>query len=85
MSFWQIAWALMAGAGYTILVTLACSIAGLSFGLSAALLGRLDWRPLNLVLSVYAYVFRSIPTLVLLFVLFFGLRESAFACHPLHP
>ena len=38
-----------------------------------AILSRLQWKPVALFLAAYLYVFRSIPVLVLLFIVFFGL------------
>jgi polar amino acid transport system permease protein len=73
MTFWQILRALAAGAGYTILVTVACIGAGLMIGLGAAMLSRLRWRSVEIALALFAYVFRGIPVLVLLFIVFFGL------------
>jgi polar amino acid transport system permease protein len=73
MTFWNILMALAKGAGYTILVTIASVCAGLAIGLLMAVLSRLQWKPLSLFLAAYLYVFRSIPVLVLLFIVFFGL------------
>ncbi len=73
MTFWDILMALAKGAGYTILVTIASVCAGLAIGLSMAILSRLRWKPVALFLAAYIYVFRSIPVLVLLFIVFFGL------------
>jgi polar amino acid transport system permease protein len=73
MTFWNILRVLASGAGFTILVTVACTAAALVIGLVAAMLSRLPWRPLQIMLAAYAYVFRGIPVLVLLFIIFFGL------------
>lgn len=73
MTFWQILRALAAGSGYTILVTVACIGTGLLIGLGAALLSRLPWGPVKVALALFAYLFRGIPVLVLLFIVFFGL------------
>jgi len=73
MDFFQIVSLLALGAGYTVLVTLACIATGLVSGVAVALLGRLQIGPLAWVLAVYTYVFRGIPVLVLLFIVFFGL------------
>ena len=73
MTFWDILMALAKGAGYTILVTIASIGAGLAIGLLMAVLSRLQWKPVALFLAVYLYVFRSVPVLVLLFIVFFGL------------
>lgn len=73
MTFWDIIMALVKGAGYTILVTIASIGTGLAIGLLMAVLSRSQWKPLALFLAAYIYLFRSIPVLVLLFIVFFGL------------
>jgi len=73
MTFWHILKVLSSGAGVTILVTVTCIGAGIIVGLTAAMLGRLCWKPLEIMLSVFTYVFRGIPVIVLLFIVFFGL------------
>lgn len=74
--------ALAKGAGYTILVTIASVCVGLAIGLLMAVLSRLHWKPLALFLAVYGYVFRSIPVLVLLFIVFFGLPGAGIRVPP---
>jgi len=73
MTFWYIFRVLVAGAVYTILVTVACISAGLLIGLASALLSRIQWKPVDWALGAFTYVFRGIPVLVLLFIVFFGL------------
>jgi polar amino acid transport system permease protein len=73
MTFFHIFGALLGGAWYTILVTAACMATGMAVGLASALLSRLQWKAVDSALAVYAYVFRGIPVLVLLFMVFFGL------------
>jgi len=82
MTFWEILTVLAKGAGYTILVTIASIGAGLAIGLLAASLSRLPWKPLGLFLAAYTYVFRSIPVLVLLFIVFFGLPGAGIRIPP---
>jgi polar amino acid transport system permease protein len=83
MSFLQILTLLAMGAGYTILVTVACSATGMVTGLSIAVLYRLRWRMLDIFLVTFAYVFRGIPVLVLLFIVFFGLPSIGVSVPPL--
>ena len=83
MSFWQILAQLAAGVGYTLLVTLACIATGLLTGLALAILTRLRPRGLGAVLAVYSYVFRDVPVLVLLFMVFFGLPGIGLEIPPL--
>ncbi len=73
MTFWGILIILAKGAGYTLVVTIAGMSAALAVGLTLAVLGTLPWKPLRWFLIAYTYVFRSIPLLVLLFIVFFGL------------
>jgi His/Glu/Gln/Arg/opine family amino acid ABC transporter permease subunit len=60
------------GVGYTLLVTLACSATGLLSGLLIAGSRQLGGAGTALLLDVYTYIFRGIPVLVLLFVVYFG-------------
>lgn len=83
MSFAQILSLLASGAGYTILVTLACIATGLASGLGVALLSRLGLKALDAVLRAYTYVFRGVPVLVLLFLVFFGLPGIGLTLPPL--
>jgi len=83
MSFLDILILLATGAGYTVLVTLLCSATGMAVGLAVAILHRLGWRPLTLFLAIFTYVFRGIPVLVLLFIVFFGLPGIGIGVPPL--
>ena len=83
MNFWQILAQLAAGAGYTILVTVACIATGLVTGLLVALLTRLRLRALDRLLATYTYVFRGVPVLVLLFLVYFGLPGLGLNVPPL--
>lgn len=83
MNFLQILGLLATGAGYTILVTLACIGTGLATGLGIALLARLRLRVLDRLLDTYTYIFRGIPVLVLLFLVYFGLPGIGLNVPPL--
>ena len=83
MILWRILSELLAGAGFTILVTVACSGTGLAIGLAAAMLGRFPWKPIRFLLAAYTYVFRGVPVLVLLFIVFFGLPGIGIRVSPL--
>ena len=83
MTFLEIVSILARGAGFTILVTLACILTGFFSGLLAALLFRLDIRPLNWLLHAFTYTFRGIPLLVILFLVFFGLPSIGLPIPPL--
>jgi polar amino acid transport system permease protein len=73
MNFWDPLKILTGGAAYTILLTLASIGAGLAMGLGLAVLSMWRRKPVQILLSIYVYVFRSLPVLVLLFIVFFGL------------
>lgn len=83
MTFLSLLALLATGGGYTILVTLLCSLTGLVVGLAIAILSRLSSRPLNILLATFTYVFRGIPVLVLLFIVFFGLPGIGISVPPL--
>ncbi len=73
MDFKDILLQLANGAGHTVLVTVTCAAAGLLVGLAVAALRRLRLRGLVPLLDAYTYVFRGVPVLVLLFLVYFGL------------
>ncbi len=73
MTFFDILLTLLNGVGYTLLVTLACAATGLVTGLGIAIARELGGAWLSRILSVFVYVLRGIPMLVLLFIVFFGL------------
>jgi polar amino acid transport system permease protein len=83
MSFLDILLELGKGAGYTVMVTLACCATGLLIGLSMAGLRRLAVPGITPLLDAYTYVFRGIPLLVLLFLVYFGLPEIGLKVSPL--
>jgi len=83
MDFLQILALLFKGTGYTLMVTVACSATGMAVGLAIAMLYRLDWPPLAPFLRAFTYVFRGLPVLVLLFIVFFGLPNLGLRVPPL--
>ena len=83
MSFLQICLLLAKGAGYTVLVTAACIATALVTGLAIAILRRQAGAALTRLLAIYVYVFRGVPVLVLLFIMFFGLPGIGMNVPPL--
>lgn len=83
MTLFEILAQLAQGVSYTVLVTLVCSATGLSVGLFVSCLRRLDLPLLNVVIDSYTYIFRGIPVLVLLFMVYFGLPGIGFKVPPL--
>ncbi len=73
MSFLEILAVLSRGALQTLVVTVACAATGLGVGLGIAILRRLGIPGLDALMSIFVYVFRGVPVLVLLFLVFFGL------------
>lgn len=83
MNFFDIVALLAQGVGYTVMVTLACSATGLLAGLAAAGMRRLDFPGAKPLLDTYTYVFRGVPVLVLLFLVYFGLPGIGIKVTPL--
>jgi len=73
MSLLEILLQLGKGVVYTVVVTLVCSMTGLVVGLLLSSLHRLSNRSISFLINIYTYVFRGVPVLVLLFMVYFGL------------
>jgi polar amino acid transport system permease protein len=83
VSFAGILLTLLQGAGYTLLVTLACAATALVVGLGIAIARELGGAWLSTLLSAVVYVLRGVPMLVLLFIIFFGLPGVGLDVPPL--
>jgi len=83
MTFLDILALLGQGVFYTIIVTLVCSLTGLAVGLALASLHRLHIPVLNACIDFYTYIFRGVPVLVLLFMVYFGMPGLGFKVPPL--
>ena len=87
MSAWLTVWdllpVLLFGAVTTIEVTAGGFVVAAAIGLALALLQRLQLRPLNAVIAVYVDVFRAVPVLTQLFIIYFGLTEIGIRLEPL--
>ena len=83
MNFYDILAQLAQGILYTVLVTLVCSATGLVIGLSLDCLRRLSIPGLTPLIDIYTYVFRGVPVLVLLFMVYFGLPSVGLKVPPL--
>jgi polar amino acid transport system permease protein len=71
------------GMGVTVLLALAVVATGLLLGALLALLRSLRFKPLNALIIVFADVFRAVPALVILIIIYFalptvGVRFSGF-------
>ncbi len=71
------------GIGFTVLVTVTCSLTGVAVGLLIAGARRMGLPAINPLLDIYTYVFRGIPVLVLLFMVYFGLPSVGLKVPPL--
>ena len=83
MNFYEILAQLAQGLSYTVLVTLVCCATGLLIGLTLACLRRLSIPGLTPIIDAYTYVFRGVPVLVLLFMVYFGLPSVGIKVPPL--
>lgn len=83
MTFFDILAQLAQGVSYTVLVTLVCSATGLVVGLILSSLRRLHFTGITPLIDGYTYVFRGVPVLVLLFIVYFGLPGIGFKVPPL--
>jgi polar amino acid transport system permease protein len=83
VNFFDILVQLAQGVVYTIVVTVACCVTGLVTGLLVAGLRRLQLPGVALPLDVFTYVFRGVPVLVLLFIVYFGLPGLGLKVSPL--
>ncbi|MBU3584422.1 amino acid ABC transporter permease [Polynucleobacter sp. 15G-AUS-farblos] len=83
MNFYDILAQLAQGISYTVIVTLVCSATGLVIGLTLASLRRLQIPGLTPVIDTYTYIFRGVPVLVLLFMVYFGLPSVGIKVPPL--
>ncbi len=83
MSFLDIVIELIQGVSYTIMITLTCSFTGLLVGLFVVGSRRLSFPGLRFLLDSFTYIFRAIPVLVLLFMVYFGLPMAGLKVPPL--
>jgi polar amino acid transport system permease protein len=83
VNFYDILAQLAQGISYTVIVTLVCSATGLVIGLTLASLRRLEIPGLTPIIDAYTYIFRGVPVLVLLFMVYFGLPSIGIKVPPL--
>lgn len=83
MNFYDILAQLAQGISYTVIVTLVCSATGLVIGLTLASLRRLEIPGVTPIIDTYTYIFRGVPVLVLLFMVYFGLPGIGIKVPPL--
>jgi len=71
------------GIGYTVWVTGACCLTGWLIGVLIAGCRRIAPPPVGLILDAWVYAFRSVPVLVLLFIVYFGLPGFGLKVSPI--
>jgi polar amino acid transport system permease protein len=81
--FFNIIALLLRGMVYTIYVTLSCGLTAFFLGLGVAAFRRLSGPFLNSVLGFLIFIIRSIPVLVLLFYVYFGLPSIGLGPSPI--
>lgn len=72
------------GMGITLVLSVAVVLTGLALGFALGVLRSLRIRPINMLIVLFADVFRAVPPLVILIIIYFafptiGLRFSGFA------
>jgi His/Glu/Gln/Arg/opine family amino acid ABC transporter permease subunit len=70
------------GFGVTVLVSVCVVLFGLALGMTLALLRLMPWRPLHWVIAIYTDVFRTLPQLVIIILLFFALPYANLTLSP---
>ena len=87
MSAWLTVWdllpVLLGGAVVTVEVTAGAFALATLIGVTFAILQRLGWRPLRVAIATYVDVFRAVPVLTQLFIIYFGLTEIGIRLDPL--
>lgn len=83
MSFAGILELLAKGAWVTVAITLSCCATALVTGMAVASLRRLGLRGITPLLDAFTYVWRGVPVVVMLFIVYFGLPGIGLKVSPL--
>jgi len=83
LNFFEIVAQLAQGLVSTVVVTLVCSGTGMAVGLTVAGFRRMGYARLVPFLDGFTYIFRGVPVLVLLFLVYFGLPSVGIKVGPL--
>ena len=87
MSAWLTVWnllpALLLGAVTTAEISAGAFVLATLIGLILAVAQRMGWRPVRIVIAIYVDVFRAVPVLTQLFIIYFGLTEIGVRLDPL--
>jgi His/Glu/Gln/Arg/opine family amino acid ABC transporter permease subunit len=83
LTVWDLLPILLFGAVTTIEVAAGGFVVATMIGLVLAIVQRLDWRLPRIAIAIYVDVFRAIPVLTQLFIIYFGLTEIGIRLNPL--
>ncbi|MCW3475504.1 amino acid ABC transporter permease [Limobrevibacterium gyesilva] len=83
LTVWDLLPTLLFGAVTTVQVTAGGFVVATLIGLLCAVLQRFRWRLLRSAIAIYVDVFRAIPVLTQLFIIYFGLTEIGIRLDPI--
>ena len=83
LAVWQMLPVLLLGAVTTAEITAGAFVLATLIGLTFAVAQRLHFRPLRIAIAIYVDVFRAVPVLTQLFIIYFGLTEIGIRLDPL--
>jgi His/Glu/Gln/Arg/opine family amino acid ABC transporter permease subunit len=83
LTVWGLLPVLLVGAVATAEITAGAFVVATLIGLTLAVAQRLHVRPLRIVIAIYVDVFRAVPVLTQLFIIYFGLTEIGIRLDPL--
>lgn len=83
LTVWDLLPRLLAGAVVTLELTAGSFVLALLIGLVLAILRQLHIAPLSAAIATYVDVFRAVPVLTQLFIIYFGLTEIGIRLDPL--
>jgi len=83
LTVWDLLPSLLSGAAVTLEVTAGSFVLALIIGLLLAILQQLQIPPLRAIIAIYVDVFRAVPVLTQLFIIYFGLTEIGIRLDPL--
>lgn len=68
--------AILQGVGVTVVLSVLIVVVGIALGTGLALIRTFRWRFLSALIVVFADIFRAVPPLVLILIVFFGLPNA---------
>jgi His/Glu/Gln/Arg/opine family amino acid ABC transporter permease subunit len=83
LTVWNLLPALLLGAVTTAEISAGAFVLATLIGLILAIAQRMGWRPVRIAIAIYVDVFRAVPVLTQLFIIYFGLTEIGVRLDPL--